>query len=147
MRYCTDVLACWTLPRALSPPTVLYIPFDGGGDYFSTSRMCSASCASGLYLRVWGGDPRHGSGAPVRDVRSLFRPARAQNRLGQIQTPAARLANQQKSRLMPSMVASRCARSPTSLWHSSRAGVRDPLRCPVNGAASCVSLLSVRIGF
>jgi hypothetical protein len=49
-----------------------------------------------MYLRVCGGDPRHGSGAPVRDVRSLFRPARAQNRLGQIQTPAARLSKSAK---------------------------------------------------
>jgi hypothetical protein len=38
----------------VSPPTALYIPFGVCGDYFSTSRMWSASCTSGLYLQVWG---------------------------------------------------------------------------------------------
>jgi hypothetical protein len=86
----TGDMAC-----ALSSSTVLYIPIDGGGDYFCTSRMCSTSCTSGLYLRVWGGDHRHAGGALVLDVRSLFRPGAHKNKLGQVKTPprpATRLA-------------------------------------------------------
>jgi hypothetical protein len=80
----------------LSPPTVLYIPFDDGGDYFSTSRMCSASCTSGMYLRVWGWVGRCAGGGLVRVVRPFFRPGRPQKRLGEAQTPT-RLADYRKS--------------------------------------------------
>jgi hypothetical protein len=65
--------------NSLSPSSVLlYILIDACGDYFCTSRMCSASRTSGMYTRVWGGDPRHGSGGPVPVVRFFFRPARSQ---------------------------------------------------------------------
>jgi hypothetical protein len=101
----------------LSPPTALYIPFDARCAYLSTSRMCPASCASGMYLRVWGWDPRHGSGASVRDVRPFFRPARAQNRLGQVPKPPRGLQNQKSQSLAGGRW---CPRWPTSLWHSSR---------------------------
>jgi hypothetical protein len=67
-------------------------------------------------------------------------PRAPKNKLGQVQTPGP------ESRCYINRIA-RCARSPTSVWHSSRTGVRDPLRCPVNGAASRVSLLSVPSGF
>jgi hypothetical protein len=55
-------------------PTALYTPFDARGDYFSTSRMCSASCTSGLYIRVWGWVGRYAGGGLVRVVRLFFRP-------------------------------------------------------------------------
>jgi hypothetical protein len=80
------------LISGLSSSTVLYIPFDDGGDYFSTFRMCSASCTSGLYLRVWGWVGRYAGGGLVRVVRLFFRPGRPQKRLGKAQTPT-RLAD------------------------------------------------------
>ena len=104
----------------LSPSTVLHILIDVCGDYFSTSRMCSASCTSELYLRVWGGDPRHTGGAPVLDVRSFFCPARPQNGLGQVETPG---------------------KAKNKLQQNCLARINQ-----VNGAASRVSLLSA-IGF
>jgi hypothetical protein len=76
----------------LSPSTALYIPIDGSGDYFSTSRMCSTSCTSGLYLQVWRWVGRYAVGGLVRVVRSFSRPARPQKRLGKAQTPT-RLAD------------------------------------------------------
>jgi hypothetical protein len=69
------------------PDCMLYILFDVCGDYFSTSRMCSTSCTSGLYLRVWGWVGRYAGGGLVRVVRSFFRPTRPQKRLGKAQTP------------------------------------------------------------
>jgi hypothetical protein len=57
----------------LSPPTVLYIPIDACGDYFSTSWMYSASCTSGMYLRIWGWAGRYAGGGLVRVVRPFFR--------------------------------------------------------------------------
>jgi hypothetical protein len=56
----------------LSSSTVLHIPIDACGDYFSTSRMCSASGTSGLYLRVWGWVGRCAGGGLVRVVRLSF---------------------------------------------------------------------------
>jgi hypothetical protein len=56
----------------LSSSTVLYIPIDVCGDYFSTSRMCSASCTSGLYLKVWEWVGRYAGGGLVRGVRPFF---------------------------------------------------------------------------
>ena len=127
-------------PPDLSPSTVLYIPIDACGDYFSTSRMCSTSCTSGLYLRVWGLVGRYAGGGLLRVVRLFFRPARPPKRLGQVPKPPPDAA---KSEITiagwRSMV-----RSIANFGMTFEPGWRSrSTSFPVNGAAwSCLSCLS-----
>jgi hypothetical protein len=96
--------------KDLSPSTALYIPFDACCTYVSTSHIRSASSASGVYLRVWGLDPRHGSGAPVRDVRLFFRPVRPPKR-PLVAQPGRRVElGRHISRSSSSRARNRCAR-------------------------------------
>jgi hypothetical protein len=79
------------LGDALSPSTVLYIPFDVCCTYVSTSRMWSASCASGMYLRVWGLVGRYAGGGLLRVVRLFFRPGGPREGAGAAQNPPRKL--------------------------------------------------------
>jgi hypothetical protein len=95
----------------LSPSAVLYIPFHVCCTYVSTSRMWSASCAPGLYLRVWGLVGRYAGGGLLRVVRLFFRPGRPPKRPQVAQTPTRVVElGRHISRSSSSRARNRCAR-------------------------------------